>query len=228
MKQFKSYILALLSIIACQTIHTDNVEAQEVLSKLGGAELRALDDTYYIALENIEREGATYPDKERVEQHLLSCIIVQYNLQLLCEQLLAASTHPEAKQNLEEFQRRLENRRRQEDTYTAPDINYDLQTKNNFSGYEFAVLDLVLTQACQTAIKENSLENLLFIVSLRCSLLQQSTQLLLASSHEQASEVRKELFQRLAHCTAIYRSLLKQLQEEQDEETTAENQETTD
>jgi hypothetical protein len=197
---------------------TSNNQLRGRLENLVGKELIALDDTYYIALENIEKEGATYPDKERVEQHAASCFIVQYNLQLLCEQLLASSNHPDAKQYLEEFTRRANRHRHQEKWCAVPNINYNLQVTNDFSGHELLMLDLILMQACQTANKDSTIEPLLFVISIRCSLLQQGTQLLLASSHKQASEVRQKLLERLAQCTAMYQVLLKQLNETDNDE----------
>jgi len=209
---FRFFAVLVVSMLCTQTVTSHDEYGP--FENLVGKELLALDDAYYIALENIEKEGATYPDKERVEQHVASCLIVQYNLQLLCEQLLTSTNHPDAKQYLVEFTRRADNRRRQEDMYAVPNINYDLQVKNDFSGYELLMLDLILLQACQTAVEESSsIKPLLFIVSIRCSLLQHSTQLLLASSHGQASEIRGELLQRLAHCTAVHRSLVKRLED---------------
>jgi hypothetical protein len=217
MNHVKSYIFALLSFVACNTIHTDNDQAQEILSKLVGAELCALDDTYYIALKNITKEDAiarlTPEQLQRVEATYL---VVQYHLQTLCKEFLSTNNNAQAQKYVQEFELRLAN--------NTPNINYDLQINNDFSGYELAVLDLILTQACQTAIEEQNIEALLFVLGIRCSLLQQGTQLLLASSNEQASEMRKELFQRLAHCTAMYRSLIKQLNEPQSEAQGNDNQ----
>ena len=210
--RFRFFAFLALSITVYTQATASNGEFEQV-KNLIGHELLALDDAYYIMLENIEKEGATYPDKERVEQHAASCLIAQYNVQLLCEELLTSSKHPDAKKYLEEFTRRLDNHRRQEDGYIAPNINYDLQVKNDFSGCELLTVDLILAHACQSAVKENRIEPLLFGVSLRCSLLQQSIHLLSASSHAQASEVRKKLLQRLAYCTAIHGSLIKQLEE---------------
>jgi|GEM_PF-2542636 len=210
MNHVKSYIFALLSIVACNTIHTDNDQAQEILSNLVGAELCALDDTYYIALKNITKEEVTTTlTAEQLQGVESTYRVVQYHLQTLCKEFLSTNNNAETQKYVQEFEQRL--------AHNTPNINYDLQVNNDFSGYELAVLDLILTQACQAAIEERNVKALLFVLGIRCSLLQQGMQLLLASSNEQASEIRKELFQRLAHCTTLYRSLLKQLSEPQSE-----------
>ena len=211
MNYVKSYIFVLLSMVACKTMHADNEKEQEILSKLVGAELCALDDAYYIALKNIKKEEAnanlTAEQRQGAEATYL---VVQYHLQTLCKEFLSTNNNAEAQKYVQEFEQRLAN--------NTPNINYDLQVNNDFTGYELIVLDLILTQACQAAIEEQkNIEALIFVLGIRCSLLQQGTQLLLASSHEQALEARKILFERLAHCTAIYRSLLKQLREAQSE-----------
>jgi len=210
MNYVKSYIFALLSIVACKTIHTDNDQAQEILSKLVGTELCALDDTYYIALKNIKKEDTvTRLTPEQLQGVEMTYRVVQYHLQTLCKEFLSTNNNAEAQKYVQEFEQRLAN--------NTPNINYDLQVNNDFTGYELLVLDLILTQACQAAVEEQNIEAFIFALGIRCSLLQQSTQLLLASSHEQATEARKLLFERLAHCTRIYRSLLKQLSTPQSE-----------
>jgi len=187
---FKFLTVFTLSLITCTQAVTSYDEC-ELLENLVGHELLALDDAYAIRIED------TTDDAERAVYRFH-----QSYLQKICCELLRYSTMQEAQYYLFELERRYNDKQ--------PTIDYTLQTNNDFIGNELELLDCVLEQACLEVLNDEDayVYALIHILSLRCSVLGTSVQLLHASEHEEAPYYHAELMEHLKACTITLNNLI--------------------
>lgn len=190
-------------------------EQEETMeNNLQGHELLALDDALAIAVKNAVKQGD--------ESFARQLGATRYYTQMLNAELLKLSTHPDARSYCQSFEHRLEH------SQDEPNIDYDTQIKNAFSGDEICALESVLQAGCQVASQEKNTEALIALLCIRCCIQKEALQLLLASSNPIAAQRRVELFKVLAQCTAFVRrfvALAQKNQDTSDEVTTAQNQE---